>query len=150
MSDEDAGSHRGHTGAILSPLAAIRHGVGPLTSRGELPAGSEFDHFRDVLEHRRQEALAWVGGDQANVFDRDAVESYARWSTAHDVLWGVLMAEGLLTKTRRRKSMIEMAERIDKRAVYHAEQCRGRRAVKDVSRMSVQEWLAQQRPVERG
>ena len=99
-------------GATLNPLAAVRHGVGPLTARGELPAGSEFDHFRDVLEDRRRQALAWVGGDDASVFDRDVVESYARWSTAHDVVWGVLMGEGIFTRTRRRKSLVELAERI--------------------------------------
>ncbi len=137
------------TGANLS----TRHGVGPLTQRGELPAGAEWDLFRDVLLARRAEALAWVGGDDANTFDRDEAEASARWSTASDLIWGVLFAEGLLTQTRRRKSLVDLAERIDKRASYHRELCRGRRAVKDVADLSAGaylEHLTRQRPSDQG
>jgi hypothetical protein len=110
-----------------------------------LPAGSDFDLFRDVLEERRAAALAWVGGDDANTFDRDDAEAYARWSTASDLIWGVLQAEGLLTQTRRRKSLVELAERIDKRASFHRELCRGRRAVKSIKDMSAEQYLDHER-----
>jgi hypothetical protein len=132
-------------GVNLKPDAALRHGIGPLTQRGELPAASEFDLFREALEDRRREARAWVGGEQASVFDLDAVEAYARWATAHDVVWGVLFAEGIFTRTRRRKSLIELAERIDKRASYHRELCRSRRQMKTVGEMSLAEYVEHER-----
>jgi hypothetical protein len=128
--------------ANLHPDAATRHGIGPLTQRGELPDGPDFDLFRDALAARRAEALAWVGGESANTFDRDEAEASARWSTASDLIWGVLFAEGLLTQTRRRKSLVDLAERIDKRASYHREICRARRHEKDVSKMSISDYLA--------
>jgi hypothetical protein len=125
----------------LTPLAALKHGVGPLTQRGELPAGSEFALFRDVLEQRRQEALAWVGGSAASVFDRDDCEAFARWATAADILWGVLEAEGLLTRTRRRKARLDYWERCDKRASYYRELLRARKHEKNVSDMTAAEWI---------
>jgi hypothetical protein len=87
----------------------VRHGAGALVQHGRLPAGSEFDYFRDVLDERRREGLAWVGTD-ASCFDRDDVEAYARWGTAADIVWGVLLAEGMFTNSRRRKSLVEYWE----------------------------------------
>jgi hypothetical protein len=132
----------------LYPLAAVKHGTAPLVQRGELPAGSEFDVFRDVLEQRRQDALAWVGGAEASAFDRDDVEGYARWSTAADVIWGVLRAEGLLTRTRRRKSLLDFWERIDKRGSYYRELLRSRKHERNVSEMTLDQYLqsVQQQP----
>jgi hypothetical protein len=128
----------------LSPLAALKHGAGPVLQRGELPGGSEFALFRDVLEQRRREALAWVGGSAASVFDRDDCEAFARWATAADILWGVLEAEGLLTRTRRRKARLDYWERCDKRASYYRELLRARKHEKNVSDMSAADWLEHQ------
>jgi hypothetical protein len=80
--------------------AAVSHGAGRLLTRGDLPPGSEFDAFRDVLSQRRQDALSWIGGEaEASCFDLDEVDAYARWGTAADIVWGVLQAEGIMTRT---------------------------------------------------
>ncbi len=113
---------------------AVRHGAAALVQHGQLPAGSEFDHFRDVLDTRRTEALAWVGGlAVASCFDRDDVEAYACWGTAADIVWGVLHVEGLFTRSRRRKSLFDYWERCDKRASHYRELLRSRRYEKRVS-----------------
>jgi hypothetical protein len=105
-----------------------------LVQHGQLPTGSEFDHFRDVLDGRRREALAWVGGPHvASCFDADDVEAYARWGTAADIVWGVLQAEGLFTRSRRRKSLMDYWERADKRASHYRELLRGRKHDKNVT-----------------
>ncbi|HEX5473274.1 MAG TPA: hypothetical protein VFX12_01330 [Vicinamibacterales bacterium] len=143
--DEPTGPKLG--GNRLDPTAGTWHGAAALTKSGHLPARSEFDAFRDVLADRRQQGLAWVGGDEATTFDQDDAEAYARWTTAADLIWAVIQGEGLLSRTRRRKSLTELWERVDKRASYYRELLRGRRHEKrvgDTSRMSAGEYVAWQ------
>jgi hypothetical protein len=123
---------------------ALRHGAAALVQHGRLPPGSEFDHFRDVLEERRSQSLAWLGGpSEVSCFDRDDCEAYARWGTAADIVFGVIAAEGIFTATRRRKSLVEYWERCDKRASHFRELLRQRPNQRSIANQSPSQWLRQ-------
>jgi len=139
MSDEES-TEAAEIGkaANLRPDAALKHGSWPLIARGVL--SPEFALFQPSLEERRREALTWVGGDEATVFDREEVESWARWQTAADLIWSVLMAEGIMAKSRRGKALMSQFERCDVRAADRRKELRSRHVIKNVGAGPAQ-WL---------
>jgi hypothetical protein len=66
------------------------------------------------------------------------------------MIWAVLKAEGIFTRSRRGKALLSQAERCAARAAYYRNELRNRQYVKNVTPQSPGEWLEQQRSVDGG